>query len=221
MIHFNSLKALLLFLLINALLLFTATSKAQNEPGKTQKSFAGVKIATLSYIPVKWDKDANLKTIEKLAREAASNGAQILITPEGGLEGYLIDELLNSPEREKWEPKFREIAEPVDGPSLMKVRNLARELGTDLVLGFLERDGKILYNSCAWINPKGDIVHVHRKTQLAENYFDPEYYHPGFEIKAFDTRFGRIGMLICFERQMPEVSTVLALDGARILINPS
>lgn len=221
MTHFNSLKVLLLLLLINALLLNAATANAENEPGNTQKAVAAVKIATLSYIPAKWDKEANLKTIEKLAREAASNGAQILITPEGGLEGYLIDELLNSPEREKWEPRFREIAEPVDGPSILKVRNLARELGTDLVLGFLERDGKILYNSCAWINPKGDIIHVHRKTQLAENYFDPEYYHPGYEIKAFDTRFGRIGMLICFERQIPEVSTALALDGARILINPS
>lgn len=180
-----------------------------------------VKIASLSYIPVKWDKEPNLKTIEKMAREAASEGAQILITPEGGLEGYLIDELRKSPEREKWEPKFREIAEPLDGPSVMKVRELARELKVDLVLGFLERDGDILYNSCAWIDLNGEVIHVHRKTHLAESYFVPEYYHPGYEVKAFDSRFGRMGMLICFERQIPEVASALVLDGARILINPS
>ncbi len=180
-----------------------------------------VKIASLSYIPVKWDKEANLKTIEKMARTAASKGAQILITPEGGLEGYLIDELLRSPEREKWEPRFREIAEPLDGPTVMKVRDLAQELKVDIVLGFLERDGQILYNSCAWIDSVGEVIHVHRKTQLAEPYFDPEYYHPGYEAKAFDTRFGRMGMLICFERQIPEVASALALDGARVLINPS
>ena len=180
-----------------------------------------VKIASLSYIPVKWDKEANLSIIEKMAREAASEGAQILITPEGGLEGYLIDELRKSPERDKWEPKFREIAEPLDGSSVMKVRHLAHELGVDIVLGFLERDGGTLYNSCAWIDSQGQVLHVHRKTQLAEPYFDPEYYHPGYEIKAFDTRFGRVGMLICYERQVPEVAGVLALDGARILINPS
>ena len=118
-----------------------------NEP--VRDSARTVKIASLSSIPVKWDKEANLKNLEKMAREAAAAGAQLLITPEGQLEGYLIDELLKSPEREKWEPKFREIAEPVDGPSVMKVRSLARELGVDLVLGFLERDGETLYNSCA------------------------------------------------------------------------
>jgi predicted amidohydrolase len=103
----------------------------------------------------------------------------------------------------------------------MKVRGLARELGVDLVLGFLERDGDILYNSTAWIDSNGQVLHVHRKTHEAQPYFDPEYYHPGFEIKAFDTRFGRLGMLICYERQFPEVARVLALDGARVLVNPS
>ncbi len=180
-----------------------------------------VKIASLSYIPVKWDKAPNLKTIEKMTRQAAGEGAEILITPEGGLEGYLIDELRKSKEREKWEPRFREIAEPLDGPSVMKVRSLARELGVDLVLGFLERDGDTLYNSCAWIDPEGEILHVHRKSHMAQPYFDPEYYHPGYEAKAFDTRFGRMGMMICFERQIPEVATALALDGARMLIVPS
>jgi predicted amidohydrolase len=216
-----SMKALFSFVLINALLLNTLPGLAQSQQKAPQTSFSKVKIASLSYIPVKWDKESNLKTIEKMATEAVANGAQLLITPEGGLEGYLIDELLKSPEREKWEPKFREIAEPLDGPGVMKVREIARKLGVDLVLGFLERDGNILYNSCAWINPNGEVLQVHRKTQLAEPYFDPEYYHPGYEINAFDTRFGRIGMLICFERQVPEVSTALALDGARILINPS
>ena len=180
-----------------------------------------IRIASLSYIPVKWDKQANLVTIKKMTREAAAAGAQLVITPEGGLEGYLIDELLKSKERAKWEPEFQKIAEPVDGPYLKQVRDLARELGIDIVLGFLERDGKILYNSSVWIGPGGEVVHLHRKTHLAEPYFDPENYHPGFELKAFNTRFGRMGMMICFERQVPEVSTALALDGAKILINPS
>lgn len=180
-----------------------------------------VNIASLSYIPVKWNKDANIAIMEKMIRQAASEGAQVLVTPEGALEGYLIDEMRKSPEREKWEPLFFEIAEPLDGPSVMKVREWAKELGVDIVLGFLERNGDILYNSCAWIDPNGNVLHVHRKTQLAEPYFDPPYYHPGSVIKAFDTRFGRVGMLICYERQFPEVSTVLVLKGARILINPS
>ncbi|MCK5463721.1 MAG: carbon-nitrogen hydrolase family protein, partial [Bacteroidales bacterium] len=113
------------------------------------------------------------------------------------------------------------IAESVDDPGVMKVRELARELQVDFVLGFLERDGDVLYNSCAWINAQGDIVHVHRKTHMAQPYFEPDFYHPGYEINAFDTRFGRMGMMICYERQVPEVATVLALDGARYIFNPS
>lgn len=55
-----------------------------------------IRMASLSYIPVKWDKAANLETIERLTREAAATAAQLVVTPEGGLEGYLIDELLKS-----------------------------------------------------------------------------------------------------------------------------
>jgi predicted amidohydrolase len=181
----------------------------------------GVKVASLSFIPKKWDKKANLATIDKMAREATANGAKIIITSEGALDGYLINEVLEKKEREKWDRKFWEIAESVDDQGVMMIRALARELEVDIVLGFLERDGEILYNSCAWINARGEIVHVHRKTHMAQAYFEPDFYHPGYEIKAFDTRFGRIGMMICYERQVPEVAAVLALDGARYIFNPS
>ncbi len=180
-----------------------------------------VKLAVLAHVPVKWDKEANLAALDRMARGAAAAGAELLVTPEGALEGYLIDELLTSPEREKWEPRFQEIAEPVDGPGVGRVRALARELGVDIVLGFLERDGALLHNSCAWIDRNGEVLHVHRKTHEAQPVFDPPNYHPGHEARAFDTRFGRAGMLICYERQIPEVARALALDGARLLVNPS
>ena len=205
-------------LLVTAILVGVIAAPSMADP---QPRTGTVKIASLSYIPVKWDKEANLQTIETMAREAAAAGAQILITPEGALEGYLIDELLASDERELWEPKFKAIAEPVNGPSVQRVRALARELQVDMVLGFLERDGDILHNSCAWIDHSGQVVHVHRKTHEAQPLFEPEYYHPGHEAKAFDTQYGRMGMMICYERQFPEVALALALDGARVLINPS
>jgi len=62
-------------------------------------------------------------------------------------------------------------------------------------------------------------VHVHRKTHMAQPYFEPGFYHPGYKINAFNTRFGRMGMMICYERQVPEVAAVLALDGARYIFN--
>ncbi len=180
-----------------------------------------IRVASLSFIPKKWDKEANLATIDKMAREAAANGAEIIVTSEGALDGYLINEVLEKKDREKWDRKFWEMAESVDDPGVMKIRSLARELQVDFVLGFLERDGEVLYNSCAWISPDGDIVHIHRKTHMAQAYFDPDFYQPGYEISAFDSPYGRMGMMICYERQVPEVAGVLALDGARYIINPS
>ncbi len=196
---------------------FTALSRAAEDEGKETE----VTIAGLSFIPVKWDKEANLETIESMAREAASNGAELLITSEGALDGYLINVVRRGEKRPEKEKAFFEIAEPLDGPGVSRIRKLAKELNVDFVLGFLENAGGILYNSCAWIDARGGIVHVHRKTHMAQPYFDPEFYHPGYELKAFDTAHGRAGMLICYERQIPEVARALSLDGARILVNPS
>ncbi len=192
-----------------------------NAYGMPEDDGDGIRVASLSFIPKKWDKEANLATIDKMARGAAANGAKIIITSEGALDGYLINELLEKKDRAKWDRKFKEMAESVDDPGVMRIRALAKELEVDFVLGFLERYGDVLYNSCAWINAKGDIIHVHRKTHMAQPYFEPEFYQPGYEIGAFDTRYGRMGMMICYERQVPEVAGALALDGARYIINPS
>jgi N-carbamoylputrescine amidase len=56
---------------------------------------------------------------------------------------------------------------------------------------------------------------------MAQRYYEPEFYHPGDSVESFDTDYGRFGMMICFERQIPEVAGALVLDGARILFNPS
>ncbi len=181
-----------------------------------------VKIASLSFVPVKWDKESNLKTIEKMAREAAANDAKILVTSEGAVEGYLINEVLKEENKGKnLDKKFFEIAESLEGPSVSRMADLAKELNVDILLGILERKNDILYNSVVWINSKGEIVHTHRKTHMAQPYYQPAFYHPGNSIEAFDTDYGRFGMMICFERQIPEVARALALSGARVLFNPS
>ncbi|MFC2116578.1 nitrilase-related carbon-nitrogen hydrolase [Bacteroidota bacterium] len=82
----------------------------------------GIKIASLSYIPEKWDKEAYLHTIVEMAREAAANGAELIITPEGAMEGYLIDVLREKKNREEWESKFQEIAESIEDPGVVRIR---------------------------------------------------------------------------------------------------
>ena len=181
-----------------------------------------IKIASLSFVPVKWDKDSNIKKIEEMAREAAANGAKILVTPEGAVDGYLVNEVLKEENKgHNLEKKFFEIAEPLDGPAVNKIAKLSRELNVDIILGILERNNDILYNSVVWIDFRGEILHTHRKTHMAQSYYKPEFYHPGDSVQAFDTEYGRFGMMICFERQIPEVASALTLDGARILFNPS
>lgn len=190
--------------------------------GFMDNNSAPIKIASLSFVPVKWDKEANLAMIEKLAREAAAAGAKILVTPEGAVEGYLIDELLKKENRSpQSEQKFYNIAETVDGPAVQRLSALVRELNVDIILGMLEREANVLYNSVFWIDAGGKILHTHRKTHMAQAYYQPAFYHPGDSLNAFDTAYGRFGLMICFERQIPEVVNALALDGATILFNPS
>lgn len=173
----------------------------------------------MSFVPAKWDKSANLRRIERMSRLAAARGAKVLITPEGALEGYVINEVITG--GPALETRFMQIAEPTAGQVIEKVKHLCTEIKVNLLLGFLEKDGDVLYNSSAWINSQGRILYVHRKTHMFQPYYQLEFYHPGDEISAFDTDFGRFGIMICFERQIPEIATVLALDGAEVIFNPS
>ncbi len=196
------------------LIFLTAQVLAQNET----KPF---KLASLSFIPVKWDKAANLQRIESMAKQAHEQGADLIVAPEGAVEGYLINEVLKSQNRAEMEKRFFDIAESIEGPAVQHLQRLARSLSVHLVFGFLEREKDILYNTVVWLDRNGEILHRHRKTQMAQDYFEPEFYHPGWEIEAFDTEFGRAGIMICFERQIPEVARTLALDGAQLILAPS
>jgi len=77
-------------------LLFVQILQGQGLPEDQEDD---IKVASLSFIPVKWDKEANLATMDKMAREAAANGAAIIVTTEGALDGYLINELLDKKDR--------------------------------------------------------------------------------------------------------------------------
>ncbi len=190
-------------------------------PGQEPAEFKTVRLASISFVPVKWDKESNWKKLEAMCRQAAGQGARILVAPEGILEGYLINEVLRSKDRPQIDRRFFDISETREGPYVSKIRALARELKVHLVFGYSEREGGLIYGSAMWVGPDGQVLHNHRKTHLAEDYFDPGFYHPGWEIKAFDTEFGRMGMMICYERQVPEVARALAVDGARFIVAPS
>ena len=96
----RSIKVIIFLIFTN---IFVQYIDAQGLPGDQE---GDIKIASLSFIPKKWDKETNLNTIDKIAREAAANGAKIIVTSEGALDGYLINELLEKKDRAKWDLKF-------------------------------------------------------------------------------------------------------------------
>ena len=97
------------------------TVKTQQSPTSVQtesQPVSSVRVASLSILPKRWDKEANTKKIEQMVRQAVDQGAQLVITPEGVLEGYVIEEILrekNNAKKQKLNRRFHELAEPIDG----------------------------------------------------------------------------------------------------------
>jgi beta-ureidopropionase len=190
------------------------------------QTITSIRIASASIIPDKWEKGTNWKRIEKMVRKAAlDGGAKVIVTPEGILEGYVIEEansIKDLTEKNKIIEKFKTVAEPLSGNYIIKACNLADELDVFLVLGFLESRNEKLYNTAILIDPDGDIIGRYSKTHFAEGYIiKPEAYTPGDEYPVFNTPFGKVGIIICYDRQLPEPARIMALKGAQILLVPA
>ena len=217
---------------VTILIIFTmfviATGQTLNltKYSETGQSIEKVRIASASVIPDKWDKETNWRRIEAMVREAALiGGANVVVTPEGALEGYVINEVngVRDPVLKKeMVEKFLDLGEPVNGEYAMKASALSDELDIFLILGFLRRHGDQLYNTAAIFDPDGDVIGMYSKTHFAQGYeVNPESYQAGDAYPVFDTPFGKVGMLICYDRQLPEPARVLALKGAQVLFVPS
>lgn len=203
---------------------FSADLALDKYAGQPQ-SVTQVRIASCSVFPEKWNKASNWPRIEEAVRKAAGLGADVVVTPEGALEGYVINEVNDVKEpaaRRAIVKRFLDLGEPIDGPYFKQAQALADELDIFFVLGFLERRGDSLFNTAALIDPDGDIVGKYSKTHFAQGYtINPTCYVAGEEYPVFDTPFGKVGMIICYDRQLPEPTRILALKGAQLLLLPS
>jgi len=192
----------------------------------SDQSVYRIRVASVSVLPKKWDKATNWERIERLVRKAKSEGdAQVVVTPEGALDGYVINEVnaeKDTTKKNKLIENFIELAEPLHGIYMKKASELADELNIYLVLGCLEKDGDNLYNSAILFDPEGDIIGKYSKTHFAQGYtINPSCYTPGEQYPVFQTPFGKIGMMICYDRQLPEPARILSLKGAQILFVPA
>jgi predicted amidohydrolase len=181
--------------------------------------FASLRVSALSIKPAKWDKAGNADKLEAFLRKAAREKPRVIVTPEGVLEGYVVNEVIRDP---GLADAMREIAEPIDGPYVRRFRGLARRLRVCLCLGFAERVGRDVYNAAIFIGHDGKICGKHHKCQLAEGtHPDWTFNRVGRRLRAFDTPIGRAGILICSDRRNPMIARALVLDGARILLIPT
>lgn len=160
--------------------------------------------------------EETLAKADRLVRQAAGKGAKII----------LLQELFETPyfcQLQKFE--YLELAKPLgENPAVNHFRKVARELDVVLPVSFFERVGNTQFNSVAVIDADGEILGVYRKTHIPDGlpYAEKFYFTPGDTgFKVWDTKYGRIGVGICWDQWFPETARSLALLGAEILLFPT
>lgn len=181
-----------------------------------------VTLGAVNFASVPGDKEATLAKIEANLREAAAQGVNIVAFPEEALVGCGVCSVCRSGAEHC--DYHQSIAETVPGPSTERVAALARELDLYAVFGLVERDPdrpEMLYNAAAVVGPEG-VLGTYRKLHLGSLPWVSEgvTFEPGNAVPVFETRYGPIGVIICYDFWFnPELSRILALKGARVLIN--
>jgi agmatine deiminase len=160
------------------------------------------------------DPDLNMKLAMEKVRLAAGRGAQIVCLPE-------LYRTLYFPQRDHED--VRALAETIPGPSTDAFSALARELSIVVIVPIFEKDEAGYYNSLAVIDSDGSLLPVYRKVHIPHDllFYEKSYFAPGDEIRIYDTFFGRIAALICFDQWFPEAARLAALGGAEIIFYPT
>ena len=153
----------------------------------------------------------------KMIADAAGQGAQVVGLQEIFHGPYFCAEQ---------DPKWYDTAEPEDGPTVARMREVAREHGIVLIVPWYEEEQPgVYYNTACVIERDGTIAGKYRKThipQVGPCFWEKFYFKPGnLGYPVFDTSVGRIGLIICYDRHFPEVARELGLKGAEIVFNPS
>jgi predicted amidohydrolase len=181
-----------------------------------------VTVGAVNFTSIHGDKAGTLAKIEGNIREAASQGVDIIAFPEEALVGCGSCDVCRGGASHC--DYHHELAETVPGPATERIAELARELDIYVAFGLVERDARdaeVLYNAAAFVGPDG-VQGTYRKLHLGSLPWVTEgvTFQPGTSLPVFETRFGPVGILICYDFWFnPELSRLLALKGARVLLN--
>jgi N-carbamoylputrescine amidase len=174
---------------------------------------------TIGLIQDHADADAagNLSRAERLIRDAAARGAQIIC----------LKELFNAPYFCKAQQSQRfDLAEAIPGPTTDQMQALAKKLQVVIIVPLFERQAAGLYrNSAAVIDADGSLLGVYRKMHIPDDplFFEKYYFAPGDDpgFKVWKTRYATIGVLICWDQWYPEAARITSLLGAQVLFYPT
>jgi N-carbamoylputrescine amidase len=162
------------------------------------------------------DRAESLAKAEQLIRRAACEGANIILIQELFETPYFCQDQL---------PENFELARPVEGnEGIARFQALARELNVVLPFSFFERANQAYFNSVAMIDAGGELLGVYRKTHIPDGvgYQEKYYFNPGDTgFRVWDTKFGKVGVGICWDQWFPETARCLVLGGAEVLLYPT
>ncbi|EGR9011598.1 N-carbamoylputrescine amidase [Vibrio parahaemolyticus] len=174
-----------------------------------------VKFAALQLMK-SWDLEENLAKAKKAIREAAQNGANVILPQELFAAPYFC---------KKQEAKYFELAEETANSHLIQEMSaLAKELGVVIPVSYFEKAGNTFFNSLVMIDADGTVLDNYRKSHIPDGpgYSEKYYFSPGDTgFKVWQTKFGKFGAGICWDQWFPELARSLALHGAEAIFYPT
>jgi len=162
------------------------------------------------------DPNQNLNRALEQIEAAAKRGAQVVCLPELFRTQYFC---------QREDSSLFDLAEPIPGPTTEKISEAARQCEVAVIASVFEKRAPGIYhNTAAMIDADGKLAGIYRKMHIPDDplYYEKYYFTPGdLGYKAFDTRFGRVGTLVCWDQWYPEGARITALQGAHVLFYPT
>src|ERR1700754_2206553 len=162
------------------------------------------------------DMDANIAKMSALVRDAAGKGADVILPSELFAGHYFC--------KTQDEKHFAKAFPWKTHPAVVAMAKLAKELGVVIPVSIFEKAGPHYYNSAVIVDADGELLGVYRKSHIPDGpgYQEKYYFRPGdSNFKVWDTKFGRIGVGICWDQWFPEAARAMALMGAEALLYPT
>jgi nitrilase len=180
------------------------------------------KVAAIQATPVFLDRDATIEKVARLTKEAAANGAQLVAFPEAFVPTYPDWVWRTTPWVDgKWYEQWIDQCVDVPGPACEALAAAAHENGVYLAIPVNERDGGTVYNTILYFGPDGAFIGKHRKLMPTGGERLAWGQGDGSTLVTFDTPFGRVGGLICWENYMPLARVAMYEQGVDILLAPT